>query len=328
MIARLIRSTIPTLLACAVMACGGTSITQLTGPAAVRCQTSVTTPASSVPASGGTISVSVGAARECSWTASSEASWINVSPTTGQGDSSVVATVASNSQPATRSATVVVNDQRVTISQEAAPCRFDLNSASARVEPTGGNVSVSVATVPGCPWSAGVGEPWIHLLTTNGSGSGTVSMTVDRNTTSAARTATVTIADRPFAITQDAAAPAPVPGPSPAPTPSPTPAPSPSPSPTPQPPPVSCTYSIKPESASTGKGGGNGSFKLSTQDLCPWTTSSSAAWLTVTSSVVGVGPTTVTYTVQPWTDSSTAAKDQRTATITVGGQVFTVTQSK
>jgi hypothetical protein len=50
--------------------------------------------------------------------------------------------------------------------------------------------------------------------------------------------------------------------------------------------------------------------------------------LTVTSSVVGVGPTTVTYTVLPWTDSSTAAKDQRTATITVGGQVFTVTQSK
>src|SRR5688500_8851321 len=67
--------------ACAVgvamlaVTCGGstTTITELSGPDAVRCQTEVSAAPSTIPAAGNRVTLTVLAARECAWTASSEA---------------------------------------------------------------------------------------------------------------------------------------------------------------------------------------------------------------------------------------------------------------
>jgi hypothetical protein len=325
---RLIQGTISALLACAALACGGTSISQITGPGAVRCQTTLGAPSAPVPASGGSVTVSVGAARECSWTASSDASWVSVAPTSGQGESAVTASVAANTQAAARSASILVNDQRVTVAQDPAPCRFELGSSGAQLPSSGGKTPVAVTATTGCSWAASTAELWLHVSPATGSGNGSVSITVDPNPLQAQRSGVVTIATHTFTVVQDAApkpapAPTPSPDPAPSPTPSPSPSPSPTPSPTPSPNPLPgvCTYTIAPQSASYGKDGGDGTIKVTAGTGCAWTAVSDSRWIDITSGDAGIGPGVVVYTVTP-------TKNDRTGSIVIAGQTFTITQSR
>jgi len=84
----------------------------------------------------------------------------------------------------------------------------------------------------------------------------------------------------------------------------------------------SCTYSINPTSATFGAGGGSGSVNVTAPSGCPWTVSNVPSWITITSGSSGSGNGTVSYTVAP--NSSTSS---RTATLTIAGQSFTVTQA-
>lgn len=80
-----------------------------------------------------------------------------------------------------------------------------------------------------------------------------------------------------------------------------------------------CTYAIAPSSASYGAAGGSGTFGLTTTSGCPWSAVASDTWLHTSST--GTGNGTVSYTV----DANGGA--MRSATITVGVQAFTVTQT-
>ena len=82
-----------------------------------------------------------------------------------------------------------------------------------------------------------------------------------------------------------------------------------------------CTYSISPINASFSASGGTGSVSVTTQAGCPWTASSGAAWITITSGSSGTGNGTVNYSLSSNTGSS------RTSGSTIAGRVFTVTQS-
>jgi len=84
----------------------------------------------------------------------------------------------------------------------------------------------------------------------------------------------------------------------------------------------SCTYSINPTSATFGAGGGSGSVNVTAPSGCAWTVSNVPSWITITSGSSGSGNGTVSYTVAP--NSSTSS---RTATLTIAGQSFTVTQA-
>jgi hypothetical protein len=83
----------------------------------------------------------------------------------------------------------------------------------------------------------------------------------------------------------------------------------------------SCTYSLTPTSATFPASGGTGTVTLTTQQGCPWSVSSSVAWITITSSTIGAGPATVTYSV------AANAGATRTGTLTIAGKTLTVTQS-
>ena len=86
---------------------------------------------------------------------------------------------------------------------------------------------------------------------------------------------------------------------------------------------IGCDYSITPVTATFGPEGGSGSEALTTQSPCPWTPVSDAGWLTVTSPVGRqIGNGTVNYSVAVNTGP------QRTAHITCGSAVFTVTQGR
>src|SRR5687767_4909334 len=77
--------------------CGESTVTQITGPVpATRCQAAFTGLPSSIPSSGERVTATVATNRECQWTIESEASWIQVTPTSGQGETSLSVVLAEN----------------------------------------------------------------------------------------------------------------------------------------------------------------------------------------------------------------------------------------
>ncbi|HEY9283684.1 MAG TPA: M14 family zinc carboxypeptidase, partial [Pyrinomonadaceae bacterium] len=86
-----------------------------------------------------------------------------------------------------------------------------------------------------------------------------------------------------------------------------------------------CAYTVGPTGASFGWGGGSGTVgvDVTAGSNCGWSAavSGGADWLTVTSGASGTGDGNVTYDVTPHYGSGT-----RSATLTVAGKTFTVTQ--
>jgi hypothetical protein len=85
----------------------------------------------------------------------------------------------------------------------------------------------------------------------------------------------------------------------------------------------SCTFSLGPTSQAFSGAGGNGMVSVTTAAGCAWTAvSNDPSFITVTSGSPGTGNGTVNFSVAPNTACS-----ERTGTITIGGQTFTVTQA-
>ena len=84
--------------------CGSSSVSSVTSPSVVqRCQTTVSALTPAFGPNGGTGTVTVGAPRECPWTASTQAGWITIMPPgSGQGDGNVAFRVGENPDPIPR----------------------------------------------------------------------------------------------------------------------------------------------------------------------------------------------------------------------------------
>jgi hypothetical protein len=185
----------------------------------------------------------VTAGRECSWNASADTSWLQLTPASGQGDGEITLLASANQQSTSRTATIVVNDFRVSVTQDASPCRFTLSRSEARVAANGARVNVTVSAQQDCQWSAHSGEAWVRVLKQPGAGSGDVELDAQPNTGDQ-RSARVTIAGQMFTVVQEKftrpeeprPSPTPTPSPLPRPAPQPTPHPTPTPAPQPQPP--------------------------------------------------------------------------------------------
>lgn len=173
-------------------------------------------------------------------------------------------------------------------------CTFSLSPISANFNSAGGNDIIEITLVSGassCSRTATSNANWITIsFGSPGTGNGTVGYTVQANPFTVARTGTLTVAGQTFTVNQAAG---------------------------------SCTYSISPTSANVNTNGATGSFNLTTStNSCPWTASSSSPdWLTATPAS-GSGSTTIRYTAAPNTGTAS-----RSASISVGGQSFNVTQA-
>lgn len=85
---------------------------------------------------------------------------------------------------------------------------------------------------------------------------------------------------------------------------------------------VSCSYNINPTTATLGTGAGSSAFNITAGGGCTWAASSDALWLTTAAAGTGTGsPQAVNYSY------SANACSTRIGNITVGGQVFTATQT-
>jgi hypothetical protein len=225
-----------------------------------------------------------------------------VNPTAGQGSAAVTLTVIANAQGRSRSGGVSINDTRVTISQEPAPCRFELGDQSTRVGFEGGRASVRVSTIDGCEWRVSGSTSWMRALTPGGTGSGTVDFDVDRNA-GGERSVTLSIAGISFVLVQDGASGGPggAPGAPGAPS--------------------SCNYAIDPDRTTIRSAAGQGSVRIITDAGCPWMGSSSASWISL-QQASGTGPDTLTYRVS----ANLSTVSERSASIVVAAQTHRVTQ--
>ena len=188
------------------LACSTTSQTSVTAPDASKCQVTVGGTTTSFGATGGSGSISVSAARECSWTATSGASWISINGSaSGQGDGIVGYSVAANQVPAPRSGALNIASATVQLSQAGAPCAFTLSRARDSVVAAGGPLSVGVSTLAGCAWNATALDPWLIVAAgQSGNASGTVTLSVAANGGDA-RVGHASIAGQTFTVSQAAA---------------------------------------------------------------------------------------------------------------------------
>jgi hypothetical protein len=255
-----------------------------------------------VNAGGGAGSINVATASDCSWSAASDAGWIALSSSaSGSGNGTVSFTVAPNSGE-TRTGSIVIANQRATITQAGAPatptsCNGTISPTSHSIPAAGGaGTPISVSAAGTCQWTATSGAVWITIASgATGTGNGSVTFTVAANT-GAARTGTLTIAGRAFTVSQSGASGSP-------------------------PPPASCSYSLSSRSDSVPVLGGTGDVEVRTSNTCAWTASSNASWITITSGASGTGDGRVSYLVLPNIGGS------RSGTLTIANQAFTVTQA-
>ena len=225
----------------ALAACGSSATTNVTvtSPTGTRCQPSLSGSASSFGSAGGTGQVAVSVARECGWSAASQAPWLEItSGKEGQGDGTIAYRVAQNADPLSRKAAISIGDQHVDVAQEAAPCVFDVDGPSDPIAAVGGDSIIAMHTHDACAWNASADAAWVSVSPGSGKGDAQIHVRADANA-GAERTATIAVGPERIAVRQvSAPAPAPPPPPDPTPTPTPSPAPSPTPTPTPAPTPT------------------------------------------------------------------------------------------
>ena len=283
------------------ISCGSTSTETSVGPSPVRCGVTVATNPSTFPAAGGSGSLVVTAARECAWNAATQADWISLGqPREGQGDGSVRYTVAANPTARARTGSLAVGSQSAQITQQPAPCRFEVGRRTVDVGAAGGIEEVSVSAPDGCDWTASSSVPWITILDgATGNGNGRVRLQVGANSAPAARSGSLQIAGITVTVRQSSSSGTP-----------------------PPPAPGECTYSVDPQSADIGAAQSDGSVSVQTDVGCPWTALSDADWLTIIDGSTGSGQGQVRYRV-----AENSGNSSRTARIEVNDAVFTLTQA-
>ena len=299
--------------------CGRSATTSLIGPTSSKCEVSVTNNLPSVPATGGSGNLTVATNRDCAWSAKADAPWITLSSSDGQGPAAVNYTVAVNANATPRQGAVVVAEQRVVVTQEAAPCRYTVSPTTRDVAATGEAISITLTTLDGCAWTARGDADWIGAAKpASGQSSGSVRFDVSPNT-GLARSSTATIAGQLVRINQ-AASPQPLPGsPTPSPTPVPPP-PAPVPGPPAPPPAPGCTYAVAPTAKTVAASGEVLTIIVTTANDCSWSATSSTGWITITGGNAASGNGSVRVTVAANTGPA------RSANIRVAGQSVTLEQ--
>jgi hypothetical protein len=176
------------------------------------CTYSVTPATVYVPAAATSTSVSLTTQAGCAWTAASQDAFITLtSAPGGLGSAQVTFTVAANPTTASRTGSLLVGGQIVTVHQSAA-CAYGVAPASVSLPATASGSSITVTSPAGCAWTAASQSSFVTITSApGGSGNGVVTFAVAANPTTAARSGTLRIAGHTIAVMQAGVPPA-VPG--------------------------------------------------------------------------------------------------------------------
>ena len=155
----------------------------------------------------GSSSVDVTTTSTCSWTATSNDSWLTLTGTAGgSGNGTVPIGIAANPDPTSRSGTLTVAGETVTVNQDPAPCTFSLSDTTLSIVAAGDDKTIHVtASSASCAWTASSDMSWMTITSgASGAGSGDVVVHFDANPDASQRTGTLTIGGHTVSVTQDA----------------------------------------------------------------------------------------------------------------------------
>ena len=178
--------------------------TALSGVIWTPCNASAASQAINIPAAGASGSVAVSAPPGCRWNAVSYDSWINLGPTQ-EGNGQLDFTVQANASSTARTGSIWAAGATITITQPGVVCDFTLSGPHAF--PSQGGSGTLIVTAPyGCPWTATSDATWLQFTgNTSGNGYGSVTFTVQVNTTTVPRAATLSAGGQTLFVTQEAA---------------------------------------------------------------------------------------------------------------------------
>jgi len=154
-----------------------------------------------VPFSGGSVNVQVTTTPGCGWTADGGDPWLTLANASGSGSGTITLTVTANSSGATQVAFVTLAGHNVAITQPATACRYSVSTAAISVAASGASGTIGVTT--SCPVVASSNVSWIVPVALSSS----VDYTVAGNTSTALRTASLTVGTQSISVTQGGLAP-------------------------------------------------------------------------------------------------------------------------
>ncbi len=227
----------------------------------------------------------------CDWMVSNTNVWITFARTNGTASGTVGYAIDPNPSLNPRTGSLSIAGQLFKVVQAGAACTYKLVPRSRSHGDAASTGTVSVVTSSNvCSWTVANTNTWIAITSpTNGTGDGSVSYTVDRNSSLSARTGEVMIANQLFTIQQAGFA---------------------------------CTYKLSPTNRIHGSGATTGTVTVTTStNLCSWTVVNTNDWVTITSPTNQTGNGSVTYSL-----SANGSLSDRSGVVLIGGETFTLTQ--
>jgi len=170
----------------------------------VGCTYSLSTGSASFSSGAGSGSVSVFTAAGCSWTPTSDSSWLTITVgTSGTGNGAVSYAVTANPGTGSRTGNLFIGDAHLVIAQAGAACSYTINPASVNVGSSGGSGSLTITANPtSCPsLAASSNVGWASVFVS----ANTASWSVTGNSSTQTRTAIFTIGGQGIPVTQGGA---------------------------------------------------------------------------------------------------------------------------
>ncbi len=227
----------------------------------------------------------------CQKSASSTAPWISISFGGGTANPSTIGyTVQANTSPNQRVGTISINNglASFSITQSGISCTFSISPATANVSADGGSGTATVSTPAECPWTASVNVPWI-TVNGAGTGNGSLSYSVQPNTTRESRTGTISVGSDTLVITQQPA----------------------------------CGFTLSPSFQQIRATAETGTVTITaTSSACVRNAVSDSSWLTIPVGSSGTGNGTLS-----WSAAANNTPTTRTGRITLGDATFTLEQA-
>jgi len=257
-------------------------------PAIMTVHTFSLSPNQNFSATGSPGIVGVTSTGSCGYTAVSNTPFISItSGATGTAPANVGFNVAANTGPSQRTGTITIGDKTFTVTQDGLNCSYSIAPTAPNFSAGSNSSSVNVTATAGCAWTAISNDNWLTITAGgSGTGNGVTNYSVATNT-GPARTGTLTVAGQTVTVTQA----------------------------------NGCTFALSPTTQNFPASIAAGAVNVTSAAGCTWTATSNAAFITVTSGANGSGNGTVGYSL-----TANSVTNQRSGTMTIAGQTFTVTQ--